>query len=85
MSNNLGRGMNLNTIIIPICTFILIAAISWVGHTASTTHDTVIRLEADQVTMKTNIGEIRSSMLTRTDLSVELLKLQLPPAKGKVP
>lgn len=81
-SEKLG-GFNINSIIISVGTFIILAALGWVGHTASTTHDSVIRLEVKQTATELSISEIKEKMLTRTDLSVELLKLQVP--ENKIP
>lgn len=68
---------NLNTIVMSICTFVILAGITWVGHTTSNTHDSVIALEVKQTSVEASLVEIRAKMLTRTDLSVELLKLQV--------
>lgn len=69
---------NLNTLIMSICSFIILCSIGWVGHTAAVTHDSSIAMEVRVTNMEANIGEIKTKMLTRTDLSVELLKLQIP-------
>lgn len=68
---------NTNTVVMSICTFIILAVLGWVGRTSSQTHDTTIEQGVRIATIEANISEIKVKMLTRTDLSVELLKLQV--------
>lgn len=74
---------NTNSILVSVCTFIMLAAIGWVGRTASNTHDSVIALEVKMTAAEANVVEIKSKMLTRTDLGLELLKLQVGENKLK--
>lgn len=82
--------VNTNTLVMGVCSFIILSALGWVGRTASNTHDSVIRLEENQAAAEKrletsqaasdkDINAIKAAMLTRADLSIELLKLQVPP------
>jgi hypothetical protein len=75
---------NANSIVMAICTFIILGALAWVGRTAGNTHDSVIRLEANYEAIWKDITAVKTSMVTHTDLSVELLKLQVPERKTVV-
>lgn len=71
--------VNTNTLVMGVCSFIILSALGWVGRTAGNTHDSVIRLEARNEAVEKDVSIIKAAMLTRADLSIELLKLQVPP------
>lgn len=64
------------SLVMTICTFIICRYVGSVGDRVDTTHDATTRLIVKQETIEKNVVDIKAVMMTRSDLAVELLKLQ---------
>lgn len=69
-------GSIVSSLVMTICTFIIIRYIGTVGDRVDTTHDDVLVLKTDAKRTAEDVALIKTGMMTRNDMTVEFLKLQ---------